>query len=172
MNKKIFVGIDPGAKGFITVMDDIGIKFYAIPTIGGAIDVKELGNIFKKISDFARKEGCEVFCVIEKIHALYSVSAKSTFKLAYVCGMLEAFIVAEGFSYRMVPPKEWQSQMFKGLDVIKKSGTKKTDTKAMSVLAAKRLFPDVDLRKTERCRNPDDNKSDSLLMCYFAKLNS
>ena len=57
---------------------------------------------------------------------------------------------------------------------IKKSdGTeqkrKVVDTKSTSINAARRLFPNIDLRKNERCTKTDDNKVDSLLMAEYAR---
>ena len=37
----------------------------------------------------------------------------------------------------------------------------------MSILAAKRLYPTVSLKRTERCSNDDDNIADSLLLAAY-----
>ena len=53
-----------------------------------------------------------------------------------------------------------------------KSGKKiMTDTKAMSLLACKRIFPDIDLIDTERCKKPHDGKVDALLLMEYARRN-
>jgi len=44
----------------------------------------------------------------------------------------------------------------------------KKKVKAESVKAARNLFPSVDLRRTDRCKVPDDNKCESLLMAVAA----
>ena len=70
--------------------------------------------------------------------------------------------------YTKVQPKKWQKQAWEGIPLIKKPSstgkTQVTDTKAMSLIAAKRLFPKEDLRATERSKIPHDGKVDSLLM--------
>jgi hypothetical protein len=43
----------------------------------------------------------------------------------------------------------------------------KRDCKKMSELAAKRLFPNVDLRATERCKISHDGIVDALLIAYY-----
>lgn len=55
--------------------------------------------------------------------------------------------------------------------VIKGKPTKKKEvnTKKTSMNAAKRIFPNVDFRKNERCKKPDDNKIDSLLIAEYAR---
>ena len=46
---------------------------------------------------------------------------------------------------------------------------KAVDPKPTSINAARRLFPNIDLRKNERCKKIDDNKVDSLLMAEYAR---
>ena len=51
----------------------------------------------------------------------------------------------------------------------KKVMQKLTDTKATSMNAAKRLFPDIDFRRNTSCRNLDDNKVDATLICEYGR---
>lgn len=160
-----YIGIDPGKKGFISVLEIFDLpewKFYPIPTIKGkVIDVVELNNIFEKI-----KGDCHA--VIEKVHAIYGSSAKATFDFGFTAGLLEGMLIAHSIPYTKVPPKEWQKEMWQGVQVIKKT-KRSNDTKAMSEIAVKRLFPKLDLRKTERCTTNDDNKVDSILMAEYCR---
>ena len=51
-----------------------------------------------------------------------------------------------------------------------KIGTiKQVNTKETSMNAAKRLFPNIDFRRTTKCKNLDDNKVDATLMCEYAR---
>jgi len=171
-----YIGIDPGKKGFIAVLsvydfDKPDWNFYPIPTIQGKIvDVVELNKIFKKI-----KTNTEIEChaVIEKVHAIFGSSAKATFDFGYTAGLLEAMLVAHSIPYTLVTPKEWQKEMWGGVPNIKKpskSGKRQVnDTKAMSEIAAKRLFPEIDMRRTERSSKNDDNKIDSILMAEYCR---
>lgn len=43
------------------------------------------------------------------------------------------------------------------------------DTKAMSILAAHRLFPGVSLLRTDKCKKPDDGMSDALLIAEYGR---
>ena len=53
---------------------------------------------------------------------------------------------------------------------IFKTGSKtKVDTKAMALMAAKRLFPKVNLIMTERSTTPHDGLVDALLMAEYAR---
>ena len=170
---KVHVGIDPGKNGFICILTDEGFTFSEIPKIGKMVDIHELSKIFHNLYiDSAEKR---VHCVIENVHALFGSSAGATFEFGYVNGVLEALLVSIGIPYTKIQPKEWQKEMFKGVDQMKKpSSTGKThvnDTKGMALVAAKRLFPNLDLRATERSKNPHDGKVDSLLLCEFSRRN-
>ena len=165
----IRIGIDPGKNGFICIhvsgLDDFDDKFtyYPIPLINKEVDLKELCSCLvmdgKKI---------DVHCVIEDVHAIYGSSAKATFTFGWIVGVLEALLVAHEIPYTKVTPKVWQKEMWEGIPIQKKAN-KRTDTKAMSLLAAKRLFPNEDMRASERCKVPHDGKVDALLLAEYCK---
>lgn len=87
--------------------------------------------------------------------------------------------MANKIPYHLVQPKVWQKEMWDNKDlvvayktIVKKDKTitkKEVNTKQTSLNAAKRIFPNIDFRKTERCKNPDDNKVDSLLIAEYAR---
>jgi hypothetical protein len=174
---KAYMGIDPGKDGFITVLitgvgDKIELVFHKIPLIGKEVDLNELNRVIKIIGEqFA---GC-LHCVIEDVHAKYGSSAGATFSFGYVCGATEAIIMANNIPHTKVQPKKWQKDMWEGVPVQKKpSSTGKTlvnDTKLMSLMAVKRLFPEIDLRATDRSRKPHDGKVDSLLLAEYGRRN-
>ena len=173
MNKTARIGIDPGKGSYIVVIDEQGeIFFNRIPMIGSSIDVKGLSDIFYNIDQtYDEKQ-----CVIENVHAIFGSSADATFTFGYVTGLLEALLVAYEIPFVKVNPKVWQKEMWEGVPIIKKpSSSGKTsvnDTKSISEIAAKRLFPNVDLRPndcTNRCKNSDHNKVDALLIASYCK---
>jgi hypothetical protein len=171
-NNRLYIGIDPGKQGYITTCFNDELTFYAIPMIGKKVyDVKELANIFA----FINKADTKIYCVLEDVHAKYGSSAGSTFEFGFGLGLIEGLLAANGIPYSKIQPKKWQKQMFEGVkELSKPSSTGKTmvtDTKAMALIAAKRMFPDVDLRDTKRCTTPHDGKVDSLLMCEYCKRN-
>lgn len=168
---KAYIGIDPGKESFITVIDsNNSIEFFQIPMIGKEIDVKALNSLIKNIDD---ANFDDIYCVIEDVHALYGSSAGSTFEFGRIVGILEALLVAHTIPFVKVQPKTWQKVMWEGIPLqTKPSSTGKThvnDTKSMSLMAAQRLFPEVDLRSTERCKKPNHNKVDSLLIASYCQ---
>ena len=157
------MGIDVGGKGFITTQKDGHFSHYSIEDN----DYYQLSEIMAEI----RKEE-EIVCVIEDVHALFNSSAKSTFNFGFCKGYLIGLLAANRIPYHLIPPKEWQKEIWSNADKVVKYGSdgkKSTDTKNTSINACKRIFPHLDLRKNERCKNIDDNKVDSILMSEYAR---
>lgn len=174
MKNKISLGVDPGTTGFITLITHRGTLYFPVPLIGKTVDLLKLDEIFMNI--IGLKSPIEdIHCVIEDVHAIFGSAAQSTFNFGHIVGALETFLVAYKIPFTKVQPKKWQKEMWQGVPIQKKlSGTKKTmvnDTKLMSEIAAKRLFPNEDLRKTERSKISDHNKVDSLLIAEYCRRN-
>lgn len=171
-SRKVHVGIDPGVTGFITVFYQDGkIDSFPMPKIGKEVDLHALNQIFVNfINNFVLGE---IHCVIEDVHAIFGSSAGSNFTFGSINGSLKAFLVAHNIPHTFVQPKKWQKEMWEGVKLqTKPSSTGKTmkiDTKSMSEIAAKRLFPNIDLRKSTRASNSDDNKVDSILLAEYSR---
>ena len=169
----LYIGIDPGKTGFITVLnsDTEELIFHPMPKIGEEIDSQGLDKIFKSM----KGSGRIVHACTELVHAIYGASAKSTFEFGYVNGLIEMVLVSNDIPFTKIQPKKWQAQMWVGVPLQRKLvSTEKTmvnDTKSMSEMAAKRLLPNVDFRRTERSRKCDDNKVDATLICLFCYKN-
>lgn len=157
------MGIDVGGKGFVTTQKDGVFSHYSIEDN----DYYQLSEIMAEI----RKEK-EIVCVIEDVHSIFGSSAKSTFNFGFCKGYLIGLLAANRIPYHLIPPKEWQKEIWSNADKVVKyssDGKKSTDTKNTSINACKRIFPHLDLRKNERCKNIDDNKVDSILMSEYAR---
>lgn len=168
---KYYIGIDPGVKGCISIVDETGkfIESFFLLKNAKNVDAVEISNTLLNLSKY--EDNCHV--IIENIHAIFGSSAKGTFNFGFIAGLIEGVIATIGLPYTKVNPKIWQKEMFRGVNVITKpSTTDKTqviDTKKMSFLASHRIFPTVDLRRTNKCKNEDDNFSDSLLMAEYGR---
>lgn len=158
------MGIDVGGKGFITTQKDGVFRHYSIADN----DLYQLSEIMAGI----RQEHAEIACVIEDVHAIYGSSAKGTFQFGLCKGYLLGLLAAHRIPYHLILPKEWQKEIWSNADKVtryKTDGGKMIDTKGTSINACKRIFPMLDLRKTPKCRNIDDNKVDSILMSEYAR---
>jgi hypothetical protein len=159
-----YIGIDPGKDGAIVAQTEKGIKKIMIPLIGKEIDLHKLNNEVKLLACY------EGHFVLENVHTLPIMSAKSNFTFGSVFGMLQAILVANDCKFTLVTPKEWQKEMWQGIPKQFKPGKKKqVDTKAMSLLAANRLFPHLDLTKSERSSKAHDGIVDALLMSEYCR---
>lgn len=176
MSKRIAIGIDPGKKGFMTFINKEGDDIFYKPLLEDSsskyIDFSPLRKVFYELNEeFDLSDICH--CVIEDVHSIPGSSAQSNFNFGYIVGALEELLKGLEIPFTKVAPKTWQKEMWQGVALKKKfSSTGKTrvnDTKAMSLEAAKRLFPREDFRRNERAKNPDDNKVDSLLIAEYCR---
>lgn len=177
----IHIGIDPGKQGAIvcinTDIDEVLIKM--IPKIPGSqeIDEHELNLILSNIRDHKHH------IVIEDLKAIYGVASSATFTFGDICGLIRGMLVANNLRFTKVSPQTWQKEMFQGVKEIRKPSTTRLnkfnkptlvkgriETKAMSIMAAKRLFPHVSL-KTSTTKNAVDKDgiSDALLMAEYSR---
>lgn len=169
--EKVYVGIDVGCKGFISLQQDGVWEHYSIADY----DLYGLSNIM----DYIRNKSDNIACVIEDVHALFGSSAKATFAFGVNKGYLLGLLAANKIPYTLVQPKEWQKEMWGNSDMVVtyktivvkgvKKSKKEVNTKQTSINCAKRLFPMIDFRKSERSKKIDDNKVDSVLMSEYAR---
>ncbi len=175
---RTYIGIDPGASGFVSVIYPNGVKdFFSLKDN----DKRELVDFFRTVQD---QSGGDCVCCMEEVHAIFGSSAKATFSFGKTNGLLEGVLVTLGIPYHLVEPKTWQREIWISFDKEyttkpKKAkgeatvgGTKtirRIDTKKTSFNAGRRLFPDVDFRRGVRCKSDDDNKCDSLLICEYGR---
>jgi hypothetical protein len=171
MEDKLYIGIDVGGKGFISMQKNGAWSHFSIEDN----DLYQLSEIMRK----ARENNANIACVIEDVHAIFGSSAKSTFAFGFNKGYLVGLLAANQIPYTLVQPKEWQREMWGNSDMVvtykeitikgKKVSKKEVNTKQTSINACKRLFPMLDLRKSERSKKIDDNKVDSILMAEYAR---
>lgn len=181
--KKIYIGIDVGQNGGIFAMDEdrnVILKSDIPKDSDKNVDYQALLAIFNNIKarawmtvqDSVEFAELQYIAVIEDVHSLFGMSAKSNFSFGHIKGVKEAMMVALKIEYTLVPPKTWQKLIWSGMDKVTttgKTGKSKTDTKATSLNAAERIFPKVDFRASDRARKPHDGIVDAALMAEFAR---
>lgn len=170
-NDKCYIGIDVGAKGFISVQ--INGVWSHFPIADN--DLYQLSEIMREI----RSKYDNIACVIEDVHAVFGSSAKATFEFGFNKGYLVGLLAANKIPYTLVQPKTWQKEMWENSDMVvtykkvvikgQETTRKEVNTKQTSINACKRLFPMIDLRKSSRSKKPDDNKVDSMLLCEYGR---
>jgi hypothetical protein len=179
----MIIGIDPGKHGAIVTIDAENLVHkYLFPLIGKEFDLPGLVKILRAITHDAYDRYDLPHVYIEDVHAIMGASAGATFSFGFACGIVQGVIAAIKIPYTLVQPKIWQKEMFKGIPETRKPPIKiktgaragqmmkgKRDTKKMAALAAKRLFPSVDLRRTPQCRLLHDGIIDALLIAEYGR---
>ena len=166
MQRDFNIGIDIGKKGAIVVLArepwTKAIDPIVMPIIGDQVDYHELYDILSRYA----KTNCHV--IFEKLGVIFGTGKSTAFSMGHQAGAVEMACIALRIPYTKVPAKQWQKEMFQGVDEITKPGKSSRDTKAMALIAAKRLFPDFKMT-FGRATTPHDGVVDALLMAEYCK---
>jgi hypothetical protein len=154
-----YIGIDPGTKGGFVVLDWDGkvVDSLVMPMIGKEYDVRIIVEFLT--------EHRESHIFIENVKAVSGlpVSSTSSFNFGFGVGLLNGIIYALEIPFTKVAVPVWQKTMWEGVAIQKKTNGKK-DTKTMSTIAARRLFPTQSFLATERSRVPHEGLVDAALI--------
>lgn len=175
---KYAVGLDVGRNGAIVIIDENNkTTTYAMPKVNkDEIDIHQIARIINDLKSKTEREN--IHACIEDVHSIFGVGASANFQFGRSLGILEGVISALHIPFTKVSPKIWQKEMWLGISPVQTNTGKKTkegnikfktDTKATSLLAAKRLYPDLDFRATERSKKAHDGIVDALLIATFVK---
>jgi len=166
MSREFNIGIDLGLRGAISVLADEpytkAIAPLPMPMIGDALDYHSLYKILKNY------EGTNCHVVFEKLGVIFGTSKATAFSMGYQAGAVEMACIALKLPYTLIPPKQWQKEMFQGIPEITKPGKSSRDTKAMALVAVNRLFPDHHL-SFGKASKPHDGLVDSILLAEYCK---
>ena len=149
-NVRAWIGIDPGKSGAMAVIRrDEALRPTLVPYTGPLCYV----------SNFYGLAAYGVRIVVERLFARPGKlsSAKANFELGRCMGELETMLSMCGIPFQEVTPQAWQKEF--GI-----SGDKQTH-----VDCAKRLFPGVSLKRSDKCVRDFDGFADALLMAEYAR---
>jgi hypothetical protein len=156
---RYILGIDPGIGGGIAVLEEDGTLRSAqpMPVIGS-------GRSRDQYDTTALREDLvgAVHVFFERLQPMPGrFGASANFGLGRACALIEGICVGAQVPYTMVHPNTWQKVMLEG--------TPGEDTKQRAIMVAKRLFPGVCLRRTERAKKDDDGIADALLIAEYGR---
>ena len=178
-NKKVYIGIDPGSAGAIVLIDSDRnvLEMMSTPKNGKEYDLQSICIFLNKLKNMKN-----VHAALEDVHAFQGSGATSNFNFGRGKMLWEMGLMAFKIPHTLVQPRKWQNVAWEGVTKTmvstsrkKKNGesVKKVDTKATSLTAVQRLYPDVDLRdpnrKTDRSKKPHDGVIDALLIAEYAR---
>lgn len=148
--KTLFIGIDPGKSGGIACIDTRNGGFYAMP-----YSDKDLLDMCQETIQNGASE--HIMCCLEKVGARPGQGVVSMFSfgqsVGYIKGVLEAFRIP----YQEITPQKWKKEF--GLN----------SDKAASAEVCRKLFPEVSLLATPKCKKPHDGMAEALLMAEYAR---
>lgn len=146
----IYIGIDPGKNGGIAVMQTyinqiqkVGVKCYSD---------EDLLSILKDA-----EECLQAVCYLENVHAMPKQGVSSTFNFGMNFGFIQGVLKAYGIPYELVTPQKWKKEF------------SCTSDKNTSIEVCKRLFPNVNLKATERCKKDHDGMAEALLIAEYGR---
>ena len=143
----IYLGIDPGKSGGYAIIS--GNKADAF-----SWDDTEFAEFCKLLE----AGGEPVVACVERVNAMPGQGVTSMFNFGKSAGFIEGVLTTCGIGYQLIRPQQW-----------KKEFTLIGKDKSASVAVCKRLFPAVDLRRTERCKTDSDGMAEALLMAEYAR---
>lgn len=142
----IYIGIDPGKDGALAFIepDPVGISVYPFDE-----------GIYAELLQSAGVFSCR--CCLERVGAMPGQGVTSMFKFGENFGFIQGILTAYSIPYELVTPQKWKKEF------------QITGDKNSSIAVCRRLFPDVSLRKSDRCRKDHDGMAEALLMAEYAR---
>lgn len=151
----IYVGIDPGITGGIAYVSNKREEF-VIPMP----DFFELRNLLERWGDDTDLGVMYVY--LEKAQSIRGNGGSAMFTYGHHNGLIEGLLRTLRIPYSLVPPKQWQKEMF--------VGTKSTDApKQRALAAANRIFPKQNFLASLKCKKPHDGMIDSILIAEYCR---
>lgn len=150
----IYIGIDPGKNGGIACIQKADNEH--IIEIVPYSDENIIGFI-RKCDLVADINGEKIKCVLEKVNAMPNQGVVSMFNFGQNYGFIQGVLKAYNIPFELVPPAKWKKEF------------SVTSDKNTSIEVAKRLFPGVNLKATERCKKDHDGMAEALLMAEYAR---
>lgn len=146
----IFIGIDPGKNGGIAFMENGNNSSEAYPYSDDVL-INNLGLIYAQGLQTA------VICYLEHVHAMPKQGVSSTFNFGMNFGFIQGVLKSYSIPYELVTPQKWKKEFSCTAD------------KNTSIEVCKRLFPNVNLKATERCRKDHDGMAEALLIAEYGR---
>ena len=140
----IYIGIDPGKNGGIAVLS----SDYVFCAVYSDTELLNICSMF---------EGKSVICYLEHVHAMPKQGVSSTFNFGMNFGFIQGVLKAYEIPYELVTPQKWKKEF------------SCTSDKNTSIEVCKRLFPNVNLKATDRCKKDHDGMAEALLLACYAK---
>lgn len=145
----ICIGIDPGKLGAMAVLFPEGhVELTPFDETGFFVAFRALASplVDRKI-----------VVALEHVGGIPGQSAPAAFNFGDNFGFIRGLLAAFEIPYELVRPQKWKKEF------------SCTSDKNTSIEVARRLFPQVSLKRTERCKKDDDGFAEALLMAEYSR---
>lgn len=156
--KTIAIGIDPGKDGALAILSDDTIslagtegRVFIVP-----FEERRFVAYLGSVPAWHYREH-RIVCVLEHVGAMPRQGSVSMFHFGQNFGWIRGVLDCSMIPYELVRPQKWKKEF------------SCTSDKNTSIEVARRLFPDVDLRRTPKCKGPHDGICEALLMAEYAR---
>lgn len=157
----LICGVDPGKSGGAVVIDGSGKIVAKSPMF--IVNKTEYDPT--AYATFLSNDTYKVdHVLVEKVSAMPGNGGCSLFTFGQAFMFCQLVPKMLHIPLTLVTPQMWQKVMHIGID-------KTIEPKKRSLIAFTRLFPDVDLRLTSRCKNHSDGLIDALLLAEWGRRN-
>jgi hypothetical protein len=165
---KTYIGIDCGKDGAIAFVNNEGAGYRCnMPTLklgkGRKIDVKRIATILLNAHKHSNEP--DIFVVLEDPGG-HAPSAAGLRSMTACFATVETLLIYLEIPHEVVMSQTWQRAFWNRPKMPK---GQKFDTKAAALATATRLWPGVDLRASERAKNPHDGIVDALLLAEYGR---
>ena len=141
----IYIGVDPGKNGGIAIIDSDGVIAFPFSEERLLIELDGIAQEY------------ECICYLEHVHAMPKQGVSSTFNFGMNFGIIQGVLKAYAIPYELVTPQKWKKEF------------SCTSDKNTSIEVCKRLFPNVNLKATEKCRKDHDGMAEALLIAEYGR---
>lgn len=175
----LFVGIDPGIKGAIAIVNSEGelLACKIFPSVkevsqkGRNMSRQDMTKLDALFRNLARHRSKIKVIMIEKPLLLPGQNVASTFNGGVSHGVLKAFIEIyfPGIPVESVSCKDWQQEMITHRTFVESRirRDRRKQLKLDSVEEAKRRFPGFNFNKSKRSKHASDGMTDAALIAYY-----
>ena len=142
-----YIAIDPGKDGCAAILTD---EKGAMPTMI-PFDEVNASEALQEIS------GHPAIACLEHVTAMPKQGSVSMFNFGMNFGFWQGLLTAYKIPFELVRPDKWKKEFSITAD------------KNTSIAVCKRLFPGINLRKSDGCKKDHDGMAESALMAVYAK---
>lgn len=143
----IYIGIDPGKNGALAML---------WPDRTPEVVVFD-EEAYRAALERVQHSEEPAICCLERVGAMPKQGSTSTFNFGANFGYLKCLLDDHKIPYELVTPQKWKKEF------------QITGDKNSSIAVCKRLFPDISLRRTDRCKKDHDGMAEALLMAEYAR---